>query len=212
MLYETYRPTSWESVVGQEKAVTALTRIAGIRWGGRAIWISGQSGQGKTTLARLYAAEGAEPLNTVELDAGELTPARVRDMAIDSLYHGLGNKTGRAYIVNEAHGLRKDTIRSLLVELERIPGHAVWIFTTTRDGQDSLFEDYDDAGPLLSRCLAIRLTPRGLAEAFAQVAHDIADKEGLNGKPIESYIRLAKDCRNNMREMLTRIEAGEMLG
>lgn len=147
MLYETYRPSTWDSVAGQDKAVTALKRLSGIRWGGRAIWISGQSGQGKTTLARLYAAEGAEPLNTVELDAGELTPARVRDMAIDSLYHGLGNKTGRAYIVNEAHGLRKDTIRSLLVELERIPGHAVWIFTTTRDGQESLFEDYDDAGP-----------------------------------------------------------------
>ena len=45
--------------------------------------------------------------------------------------------------------------------LERIPRHVGIVFTTTCEGQDALFEDYDDASPLLSRCLR-----RDLARAF----------------------------------------------
>ena len=51
----------------------------------------------------------------------------------------------------------------------------------------------------------------GLAEAFAQRAHEIADAEGLNGRPVSSYVNLAKRCKNNFRQMLQRIEAGQML-
>jgi DNA polymerase III gamma/tau subunit len=98
---------------------------------------------------------------------------------------GWGDKGGRAYVVNEAHGLRKDVIRQLLVLLERIPSHVAIVFTTTVEGQESLFEDYDDASPLLSRCLRLDLARRDLAKAFAERAKQIAEREGLDGQPIE---------------------------
>lgn len=206
MLHVKYRPSSWSEVVGQDKAVSALRAI---RFGGNAVWLQGQSGTGKTTLAYLYAQEHCEHACVEEYDAGELTPALIRDIERRLCVRGFGDGA-RAVIVNEAHGLRKDAIRALLVALERIPSHACWLFTTTCDGAESLFEEQIDGSPLLSRCIPVALARRDLAQAFAERARYIAQAEGMDGRPIADYLRLAKDCRNNLRMMLSRIEAGAM--
>ena len=72
-LTERYRPQSWADVVGQDKAVSRLRAVAQRGLGGRAYWLSGQSGTGKTTTARLVGAELAEPWNVTEYDAAGLT-------------------------------------------------------------------------------------------------------------------------------------------
>lgn len=210
-LCEEYRPREWCDLIGQDKTVRKVSALRRRGLGGRAYWISGASGIGKTSLAYLIARELADDMNIQELDASSLTPARLRDIEADTFTLGLGARSGRVYMVNEAHGLRRDTVRQLLITLERIPAHVAWIFTTTRDGQLSLLADKEDAGPLLSRCVDLPLTNQGLRQVFAKRVREIAQAEDLDGQDFNRYLRLAKDTHNNMRAMLQAVEAGDLL-
>ena len=184
-LHEQYRPSGWDEVVGQDKAIARIKRLAKRGLTGRSYWISGQSGTGKTTIARLIAAEVADADWVEEIDATDLTPARLKETERSMQCRGFG-RGGRAYIVNEAHGLARHTIRQLLVMLERLPAHVVWLFTTTVDGQENLFGEVEDSHPLLSRCIDLPMARRDLAKAFAARAKMIARQEGLDGKPFDS--------------------------
>jgi hypothetical protein len=76
--------------------------------------------------------------------------------------------------------------------------------------KETLF-DKEDASPLMSRCLRLDLARRDLAKPFAERCRQIAQAEGLDGLPIERYVKLLQQCRNNCRPALQAVEAGEML-
>lgn len=210
VLYESYRPRCWSDVVAQDKVISKIDTLRARGLGGRAYFLTGASGTGKTTIARLIANEVASDWTTVEVDASTLTPSDVADLERMSRSKAVDG-SGWAIIVNEAHGLRKHTIRSLLDTLERLPSCVVWLFTTTVEGQQGMFDDCDDSHPLLSRCILLPLARRDLAKPFAIKAQQIAQEIGLDGRPLEDYIKLFQKNKNNFRASLQEIESGVML-
>jgi DNA polymerase III subunit gamma/tau len=207
-LAEKYRPVSLEDLAGQDTAVQQVRAVLARGWGGRAWWITGTSGSGKTTLARIIASMGADDLGIEEIDAQTLTPAKLRAIEEECRFRMLGAKPGKAYIVNEAHGLRKDAIRQLLVALERLPEYVIWVFTTTKSGEEKLFDDdvAGDAAPLLSRCIEVLLTAD--TRAFAERARAVAIAEGVDGLPLSVYESAVAAGGGNLRRVLQRIESG----
>lgn len=207
-LYQKYRPNTLDGIIGQDRAVATLKTIQKREgYGGQSFWISGGSGRGKSTLAYVIAADIADKSCWTETTGSGLTSAMLSSWTDSLRYASMSRKGGYALIVNEAHGLRKDIIIKLLDVLERLPRHAVVIFTTTSDGQERLFEEQVDAGPFASRCKMVSLTAN-CAQAFAEHVKNIAMAEGIDGQPLEKYIRLAKETRNNMREMLQAVVSG----
>ena len=209
-LYELYRPTAWADVVGQDNVVQRLLALkAGRGLAGRCYWIAGRSGTGKTTIARLLAAEIADPWYVLEADAGAVNLGMLRDIEY-SLHLSAPPPGGRAVIVNEAHALSNAVVTQLLVIMERLPAHVVLIFTTTEIAQARLFDTKVDADAMLSRCLRFDLAKYPYGD-FAKAAKRIARAEGLDGKKLDDYEKLVRDRGGNLRAALQEIEAGGML-
>lgn len=211
-LFERYRPRTFAEVVGQDAALLRLSLLrerGGLA--GRVYVIVGPSGSGKTTIGRLIAAEVSADHATVEMDAADLDLDAVREIERRSRGRALGGAKW-CYLVNEMHRLRGPVVSRLLTTIETpsVQRNVTIIFTTTAAGS-RLFEDEAfDAGPFVSRAVVIRLAQRGLCEVFAEMVQRIARAESLDGQPIERYRRLMKECKNNARLALQKIEQGEM--
>lgn len=208
-LAERYKPRSWDDVIGQPKAVALFKRlIAAGGVGGRAYWLSGKSGQGKTSIVDLAAASLADEWHTYHTTGREMTVATVREWSRDAAF-----ACPWAFIVNEAHGLGRASIELLLdvIDTGRIPSNVAWFFTTTKAGQERLFDDQIDAHPLLGRCMQVELQCQGWNQVAAAQGQKVAIENSLDGQPLPKYVRLANECNGSLREIYQRIEAGEML-
>ncbi len=214
MLHEKYRPREWADLVGQDKAVAVARRIVerpGFDRGAFFIDCAGSnnSGTGKSSLAWVIASTLADPFFITELPGAKMDKSAVAEIERSAhLCSWSADKPFRVWIVNEAHAVTQGAVDLLLTFLEALPRHCVVIFTTTRQPDEELFGT--DNGPLYSRCHCIRLTNQGIAEPFARRIKAIAEAEGLDGQPIEKYVALIRQCKNNMRRALQLIEAGEL--
>lgn len=181
-LYNTYRPKTLAEMYGNEEVIKAVRehfaqtdpkRISHCHI------ISGDSGCGKTTLARIIATEllGANPTFGIH----EINTANnrgidtVRDI-IDQM-QGLPLK-GRsvAFLIDEAHGLTADAKRAFLKPTEDMPAHVYFFFCTTNLSQ--LLKG-DEGKALGTRSTQWKMEPLN-ARQLGKLVLNTAEKENFN--------------------------------
>ena len=220
-LYEKYRPKTISALVGcstLKKRLVHLRDHGGLR--GRAYWISGKSGTGKTTVAYILSRALADNYAIEECNGGDLVlsgessdygrPSILR-WERESHSKPIGLKGHWCKIVNEAHAMKPGIVTRLLTTLEmrEVQRNMTLFFTTTISGSANFAENFD-GGPFRSRTEELS-TDIDAAQAAGWL-HQIATLEGPNGKPLEDYMKLVSKCNSNLRECLARIGRGEMLG
>lgn len=151
-LYKRYRPKKLNQIVGQKNAVSVLEKKLINKKLPHSILLTGPSGVGKTTIARILRRE----LNCSKQDFNEINCADFK--GIDTIreirtrmYQAPINGDCRIWLIDEAHKLTGDAQNAFLKMLEDTPAHVYFMLATT--------EPQKLLKTVRTRCMEIALKP-----------------------------------------------------
>ena len=130
-----YRPKKFDEVIGNEPIVTLLNNII-VNKEKQAIphclLFSGNSGLGKTTLARIFANKLNNGQGTpIEIDAASNNGVdNVREIIAQANERAL-DCTYKVIIIDEAHAISQAGFQAFLKTIEEPPAYTIFIFCTT---------------------------------------------------------------------------------
>ena len=209
--FEKYRPKEFSEVLGQDKAISTIQkRIRRSGWAGQRWYLTGATGTGKTTLARIIARMEATACQIVEVNAIRVNLEFVRDIENQIAYPSMFG--GRAWIINEAHLLSSKVVSAFLDCLEKIAEKQqdCIIFTTTWAGSESLFADSFDSKPFSGRCNQVSLTNQGFNQCIVNRLQEISRLENIKFDGDFMTEKLAKSIvkkvGSTMREAIIEME------
>lgn len=198
-LYLKHRPSSFEEIVGNEETVSALKGMLSSGELPHTLLFEGPTGCGKTTLARIVAAElGCKGMDLREVDSADFRGIdTVREIRKKSRFLPLEGKC-RVWIIDECHKMTNDAQNALLKILEDTPSHVYFILCTT------------DPGKLLptvkGRCSIFQvrlLTDREMMRLIRKVVK--AEKEDLDREVYHSIVEGAAGHPRNALQILHKI-------
>jgi len=174
-----YRPHSFSEVVGNKQIVKSLKSILKRDRNDvpHAFLLSGMSGCGKTTIARIIASKLGCPErinNNLNSDFIEINAANARgiDTAREIMsamhYKPLLSKT-RIYLLDEAHMGTRDFQNALLKPLEESPNHVYFILCTT--------EKNKIIKTIQNRCSCFEVQPLNDKESMELISWVLKDME-----------------------------------
>ncbi len=185
---EIFRPKNPKQLIGESQRKVAQTLLDNVTKGKiiQEVLFSGDSGIGKTTIARMYIdAVIGETYVFSPFNCGDKTGVNyIREEVIGTMSYLPLDSKYRVYFLDEIHMLSPEAQNSLLVAIEPVPEHVLLIACTTQPGKL--------IPTLRSRFTEYKLSPPSLSD-FQTLSKWICKKEekNLDDKTREQVITLA---------------------
>jgi DNA polymerase-3 subunit gamma/tau len=215
VLARKWRPKSFETLVGQDHVVRALTNALEQNRLHHAYLFTGTRGVGKTTLARILAKSlncetgiTAKPcgvcnacteidkgrfVDLIEVDAASNTQVdAMRDLLDNAQYAPTAGRF-KVYIIDEVHMLSKSAFNAMLKTLEEPPAHVKFILATTDPQKVPV--------TVLSRCLQFNLRQMAGTSITGHL-QNILTQENISFEPTALHL-ISRAAAGSMRDALS---------
>ncbi len=218
VLARKWRPKSFETLIGQEHVVRALTNALEQQRLHHAYLLTGTRGVGKTTIARILAKSlncetgiTAHPcgvcsacvdidkgrfIDLIEVDAASNTQVdNMRDLLDNAQYAPTAGRF-KVYIIDEVHMLSRSSFNAMLKTLEEPPAHVKFILATTDPQKMPV--------TVLSRCLQFNLRQMA-STSITEHCQTILKAENIPFE-VPALQLIAKAASGSMRDALSLLD------
>ncbi|MGL4541228.1 MAG: DNA polymerase III subunit gamma/tau, partial [Polymorphobacter sp.] len=220
VLARKYRPSNFDSLLGQDAMVRTLGNAIARQQIAQAWLLTGVRGVGKTSTARIIAKalnctgpdgqggptitpcgvcdaciaiSAGRHIDVIEMDAASNTGVDDVREIIEAVRYATVSARFKIYIIDEVHMLSKNAFNALLKTLEEPPPHVKFIFATTEVQKVPV--------TILSRCQRFDLR-RIPAEMLADHFSRIAVLENVTAEP-EALALIARAAEGSVRDGLS---------
>ena len=215
VLARKYRPKSFETLVGQEHVVRALSHALDQRRLHHAYLFTGTRGVGKTTLSRILAKafncekgitsqpcgvcgactaiDAGRFVDYIEMDAASNRGVDEMASLLEQAVYAPSNARFKVYMIDEVHMLTNHAFNSMLKTLEEPPEHVKFILATTDPQKIPV--------TVLSRCLQFNLKQMPPGHIVSHL-NNILGQENIEFD-VPALRLLAQGAHGSMRDALS---------